>query len=105
MRRSRSGFSSGTLVGASLSSDWGKIGFYRATTLAQPSGADQGAVTMGNVDGEIGGFTISDPPIQVEVQALRDEWEELADDVRALSTLVDALRRALVSVGVVNGEV
>jgi len=45
------------------------------------------------------------PPTQAEVQALRDKCEELADDVRALSTLVHALRGALVSVGVVKGGV
>jgi hypothetical protein len=44
-----------------------------------------------------------DPPAQAEVQALRDKAEELADDVRALSTLVHALRGALVAVGVVKG--
>jgi predicted heme/steroid binding protein len=38
-----------------------------------------------------------------EVQALRDKCKELADDVRALATLVNALRGALVSVGVVKG--
>jgi hypothetical protein len=69
----------------------------------QPSGAAQAAVTLGNTDGEIGGLTISDPPTQGEVQALRDKCEELADDVRALATLVNALRGALVSVGVVKG--
>ena len=66
-------------------------------------GADQAAVTLGNVDGEIGGLTISDPPTQAEVQALRDKCEELADDVRALAVLVHALRGALVGVGVVKG--
>jgi hypothetical protein len=60
-------------------------------------------VTLGNTDGEIGGLTISDPPTQAEVQALRDKCEELADDVRALATLVHALRGALVAVGVVKG--
>jgi hypothetical protein len=65
--------------------------------------ADQGAVTLGNTNGEIGGLTISNPPTQAEVQALRDRCEELADDVRALSTLVHALRTALVAVGVVKG--
>jgi hypothetical protein len=40
---------------------------------------------------------------QAEGQALRDKCEELADDVRALSTLVHALSGALVSVGVVKG--
>ena len=31
-------------------------------------------------------MTISDPPTQAEVQALCDKCEELADDVRNLST-------------------
>lgn len=65
--------------------------------------ADQAAVTLGNVDGEISGLTISDPPTQAEVQALRDKCEELADDVRALSTLVHALREALVKSGLIQG--
>jgi len=46
---------------------------------------------MVNTDGQIGGLTISDPPTQAEVQALRDACEELAHDVRALSALVHAL--------------
>jgi hypothetical protein len=71
-------------------------------SLSAPVGADQAAVTLGNVDGEIGGLMISDPPTQAELQALRDRCEELADDVRALSTLVQALRGALVAVGVVR---
>ena len=41
---------------------------------------------------------------QAEVQALRDACEELADDVRALSGLMHALRGALVEVGCVKGE-
>jgi hypothetical protein len=88
-----------TMIGAT----GGKIGFYGATPVTQPAGADQSAVTLGNDDGEIGGLTISDPPTQAEVQALRDKCEELADDVRALSTLVHSLRGALISVGVVKG--
>jgi len=59
-------------------------------------------VTLANVDAAIGGLPISDPPVQAEVQALRNKCE-LADDVRALSTLVHALRGALVTVGVVKG--
>jgi len=47
---------------------------------------DQASVTLENTDGEIGTrLTISDPPTQAEVQALRDASEELADDVRALA--------------------
>jgi len=32
-------------------------------------------VTLGNVDGEIASLTISDPPTQAEVRALRDTCE------------------------------
>ena len=73
-----------------------------STFLRLPAGADQAAVTHGNIDGEIGGLTISDPPTQAEVQALRDKCGELADDMRALSTLVHALRGALVAAGMVT---
>jgi hypothetical protein len=52
-------------------------------------------VTLGNVDGEIAGLTISDPPPQAEVQALRDKCEELADDARALAAVVHALPGSL----------
>jgi len=48
-------------------------------------------------------LTISDPPTRAEVQAPRDACEEWADDVRALAVLVNALRGALVAVGVVKG--
>lgn len=48
-----------------------------------------------------GSFSAS--PTQAEVQALRDKCEELADDVRALSVLVHALRTALVTEGLIKG--
>jgi len=41
---------------------------------------------------------------QAEVQALRDKCEELADDVRSLSTLIHSLRSALVAEGLVKGS-
>jgi len=69
------------------------------TPVTQPAGTNQAAVTLGNTDGEIGGLTIFDPPTQLEIQALRDACEELADDVRALAPLVHALRTALVNSG------
>ena len=94
--------STGTRIGTAASQ---KLGFWGATPVAQPSGADQAAVTLGNTGGEIGVLTISDPPTHAEVQALRDKCEELADDVRALSTLAHALRGALVAVGVIKGWV
>ena len=76
-------------IGGSASA---RIGFWGATPVVQSAGAAQAAVMLGNVDGEIGGLTISDPPTQAEVQALRDKCEKLADDVRTLSALVHALR-------------
>jgi hypothetical protein len=100
LKRHAGGYSWEIIVGGSASA---RIGFYGVTPVAQPAGADQAAVTLGNADGEIGGLTISDPPTQAEVQSLRDRCEELADDVRALSALVHALRGALVAVGVVKG--
>ena len=50
---------------------------YGVTPVVQPSGTDQ---------------------------ALRDKCEELADDVRALSTLIHSLRSALISLGAVKGS-
>jgi len=99
LKRHAGGYSWETVIGAT----GGKIGFYGVMPVTQPAGADQSAVTLGNTDGEIGGLTISDPPTQAEVQALCDKCEELADDVRNLSTLVHALRGALVAVGVMKG--
>jgi len=101
LKRHAGGYSWESIVGAT----GGKIGFWGVAPVVQPAGAGQAAVTLGNSDGEIGGLTISDPPTQAEVQALRDACEELADDVRALSTLVHALRGALVAVGVVKGGI
>ena len=100
LKRHAGGFSWEAIVGAT----GGKIGFYGVTPVTQPAGANQAAVTLGNTDGAIGGLTISDPPTQAEVQALRDACEELADDVRALAALVHAMRAALVAVGVLKGS-
>ena len=100
MKRHAGGCVWETQVGGSTTA---RVGFWGAAPVVQPSGADQAAVTLGNTNGEIGGLTISDPPTQAEVVALRGKCEMLADDVRALSTLVHAVRGALVAVGVVKG--
>jgi hypothetical protein len=100
LKRHAGGYVWETQIGGSAST---RVGFWGATPVMQPSAADQAAVTMGNTDGAIGGLTISDPPTQAEVQALRGKAEELADNMRALSTLVHALREALVAMGVVKG--
>ena len=93
VKRHAGGYVWETQIGGCASA---RIRFWGATPVAQPSGAAQAAVTLDIADGEIGCLTISDPPSQAEVQALRDKAQELADDVRALSTLVHALRGALV---------
>ena len=74
-----------------------------ATAQGTQASADQAAVTLGNADSEISGLTIGSTYSQSEVQALRGKCEELADDVRALSTLVHALRTALVNCGAIKG--
>jgi hypothetical protein len=89
-----------TRVGGSASA---RIGFWGATPVVQPSGADQVAVTLGNADVEIGGLTISDPLTQAEVQALRDACEELADAV-GKQTQASAFAIALSGLVVENGE-
>jgi hypothetical protein len=45
-----------------------------------------------NADGDIGGLTISTPPTQAEVQALRDACETLADGVRNVRTALQAYK-------------
>jgi hypothetical protein len=96
LKRHAGGYVWETQIGGSASA---RVGFWGATPVVQPSGANQAVVTLGNTDGAIGGLTISDPPTQAEVQAVRDKCEELADDVRAVATLVHALRWALVGTG------
>ncbi len=80
-----------------------KLGFWNVTPVVQPAAADQAAVTLGNTDGEIAGLTFSVSPTQLEVEALRDKCEELGDDIRALTTLVHALRTAGVGSGIWKG--
>lgn len=68
-----------------------------------PGASAQAAVTLGNTDDAIGGLAIGAAYSQAEVQALRNACETLADDVRALSGLVHAMRDALVVHGIIKG--
>lgn len=95
------GTTTGSKIATSVSQ---KLGFWNATPIVQPAGASQAAVTLGNTDSEISGLTIGASYTQAEVQALRDKCEELADDLRALSTLVHAQRTALVNAGLIKGS-
>jgi len=49
-------------------------------------------------------WTTAPRPTQAEVQAQRDKAEELADDLRNLSTLIHSLRTALVGEGLIKGD-
>ena len=100
LKRHAGGYSWETIIGTA----GGKIGFWGVAPTTQPAGAGQAAVALVNTDDAIRALTISDPPTQLEIQALRDKCEELADDVRALSTLVHALRTALVTSGLIKGS-
>jgi len=73
-------------------------------SFAEQAHSDQAAVTLGNANSEIGGLTISAAYNQSEVQALRDKCEELADDVRALSTLLHQIRTDLIAFGAIKGS-
>jgi hypothetical protein len=95
------GTGTGTQIGTAANQ---KLGLWGAAPIVQPAGAAQAAVVLGNVDNAIGALTISDPPTQAEVQALRDECETLADDVRALSALIHAIRTAGVDTGSIKGS-
>lgn len=95
------GTATGSKIGTSATQ---KIGFWNATPIVQPAHADQAAVTLGNTNSEISGLTISASYDKLEIEALRDKCEELADDVRALSALVHAQRQALVDAGLIKGS-
>jgi hypothetical protein len=107
----------GTKVSAAK--DWkftGNIGFFNKDPQAQPSGASQAEVTPGNVDGEIGGIAINTADAgadtvdrattakKADVESLRNACEELADDMRAAVGLVNAMRSALVTLGLIKGS-
>lgn len=81
-----------------------KQSLWNKTPIVQPAAADQADITLGNTDGAIGGLTISAAYDQAEVQALRDQTEILADDVRNLTTLVRAIRTAMINYGSMKGS-
>jgi len=71
--------------------------------LNPPAGSGQAVVTPGNVNGAIAALTFSNPPTQAECEALRDACEVVADDMRAVSAQVNAIRAALVASGLIKG--
>lgn len=61
-----------------------KVGFFGAAPVTKTT------VTLGNADNEIGGLSIGAAYSQEEVQALRDNCEELAADVRTLKAALSS---------------
>lgn len=72
--------------------------------LSEIADANQAATAMNNAVSEISGLPIGATYNQTEIQNLRTKCEELAGDVRALHTLVHALRTALISTGQIKGS-
>lgn len=95
------GTTSGSKLGTAAAQ---KLGLWGVTPVVQPAAAGQAAVTLSTADGAIGALTISDPPTQAEVTALRNACETLADDVIAVNVLATALRAALVAAGAIKGS-
>lgn len=66
-----------------------------APSYPTQASANQAAVTLGNTNGAIGGLTL--------ITDLIPATETLADDLRNLSTLVHALRTALINAQIIRG--
>lgn len=94
------GSTTGTKIGTAVSQ---KLSLFGVTPIVQPAGAAQAAVTMVTVDGAIAALTFSASPTQAECEALRDATETLADDVRNVLALVNAMRTAGVNLGTIKG--
>jgi hypothetical protein len=73
-----------------------KIGFAGATPVVQVVGAAQAAVTATSTNGVAAAAA-------ADLAALAAEAEKIGDDARAAVVLVNALRAALVSLGLIKG--
>lgn len=90
----------GTVTGSQLgTAPAQKLGLWGVAPVVQPSGADQAVVALTSSAATISGLSVSDPPTQAEVQAIRDETAKVATDLANLSTLLHALRTAGVDFG------
>jgi hypothetical protein len=72
------------------------FGVFGAEPVAQPASAAQAAVTLTSTNGTAAAAE--------DLAALKAECENIGDDVRSLSTLVHALRTALISTGLIKGS-
>lgn len=87
VKRHAGGYAWEITVGANASA---KVGFHGAAPTAQRANANQAAVTYASQ-------TISDPPMQAQVQAIND-------GLVAAITLLNEIRAAVVEKGVVKGS-
>lgn len=81
----------GTKIGTTASQ---KIGFWNATPIIQPAGANQAAIT--DSTGGTAGFTLSDVTV-TPTQTL------INNNFASLNRQVDAIRTALVNAGIIKG--
>lgn len=86
-----------------------KLGFFNATPVVQPASADQAAAgtatTVGDNTGTAGAglSLIGDTTSVDQAAAIMNDFKALQEDIAGLTTLVNALRSALVDLGIVKG--
>lgn len=85
------GTTTGTKIGTATSQ---KLGFWNATPIVQPSGANQAAIT--DSTGGTAGFTLSDVTASHSQSVLNNNFA-------SLNRQLDAIRTALVAAGIIKG--
>lgn len=82
-----------------------KLGFWNATPVVQPASANQGSVTLsGSNPAAYNALTFSATVTQAEAEAFRDLVSDTAQDIANLHTLLEALRSAGVTTGLIKGS-
>lgn len=100
------GTTTGTKIGTATTQ---KLGFWNATPVVQPSGASQaalGAVTAKGTNTGTAGAGLSligNTTSADQSAAIMNDLAALQDDMSAAFTLIDQIRSALVTVGIIKG--
>lgn len=103
------GTTTGTKLGTSASQ---KLGFWNATPVVQPAGSAQAAAaaqTQESLTDNSGGTpsttiaAISDTATKNAVASLAAQLAKIRTDVANIKTLEDAMRSALVTIGLIKG--